>query len=294
MFFNSTVSTFFLEPWGDQRSEEESFSIFFSSRKQISDHHGIEKLEVERTASSNLASTRMNWIRTDCYEPGGSQEEGDCSSMPRKRCPLHKSIRNRQWSEVTRLYREEPSRLCNINGHGWSSLTLALYHMAPVDLISEMLSLLSPEEQTTLLSTPVPNGSRLCLHFAARYSDSLDVIKLLVEAYPPALLAASDDGVTPLERAVYYRKDAEILHYLEGATKTHQDLVTLREYNRQLRYTILMACERSRNDNHSCCILGGHADRSCLTLELYEYCKEREMIGLFWNVLDFIGVDSVP
>jgi hypothetical protein len=232
----------------------------------------------------------MNWIRGDCYEPGISQEE-DYISIPRKRCPLHKLIRNRRWSEVTDLYRRDPSQINRINGHGWSSLTLALYHMAPVDIITEMLSLLSPGEQTALMSSPVPNGSRLCLHFAARYSDNLEVMKLLTEAYPAALLITSDDGVTPLERAVYYRKDAQILHYLERATKKHQDLVTLHKYNKKLRYTIVMACEKSRNYNHSF-FVEGH-DQG-LALELYEYCKDREMIGLFWNMLGYVGVDSVP
>ncbi len=250
----------------------------------------------------------MNWIRVDCYEPNGQEPNGsqkafykqDSFCKPRRRCPLHKPIRNREWLEVRKLMREDPSQLSKMNEHGWSSLTLSIYHIAPVDIIAEMMSILSHEEQVTLLSTPVPNGSRLCLHFAARYANDLEVMKVLTGAYPPALLVKSTDGLTPFDRAVYYRKDAEILQYLEQATKKQQDLENLQKYNKDLRYSILLACERCRDsdersrDSEQSFIFGEIDGTVVLTQELYSYCKEREMISLFWNVLSYVGVNSIP
>ena len=219
------------------------------------------------------------------------KEEDTCA--PRKRCPLHKPIRDHDWSEVSRLIRVDPLQIIKANGCGWSSMTLALYHGAPVNIISDMLSFLSHKDQTALLSMKVPNGSRVCLHFAARYACHLEVIKLLTEAYPYALLLVSDDGVTPLDRAIYYRKDTEILRYLEVATKKQRNLANLKEYNDKLRLTVLMACERHRNDIPSgTCI--NPEDYPRLPSELYRYCKGREMIGLFWEMLEYVGVDSIP
>lgn len=235
----------------------------------------------------------MNLIPGEWY--GSSVSAEDALGVPRKRCPLHKAIRNRQWSVVSGIIQTDPSQIGTTNGHGWSSMTLAIYHFAPLDTISEMLSLLSPQEQAKILSTPVPNGSRLCLHFAARYASNLETIMLLTEAYPAALLVASDDSVIPLERANYYRKDADILRYLELATKKQQDLVNLQKYNKSLRHTVLLACERYRNDQHPNNYYLEEADGNCLVAcELYRYCKDREMIGLFWNVLGYVGVNSIP
>lgn len=233
----------------------------------------------------------MNWVRVDCYEPNGSHNDDICK--PRSKCALHKLIRNREWVEVRRLMRDDPSQLSKTNSHGWSSVTLSIYHIVPVDILSEMMSLLSSEEIVAILSTPVPNGSRLCLHFAARYSNDLEMIKLLTEAYPQALLVTSNDGLTPLDRAVYYRKDAEILQYLQHATRKQQDLENLQNYNKQLRYTVLLACERTQILDQTSA-LGNSDGANILTQELYWYCKEREMISLFWNVLSFVGVDSIP
>jgi ankyrin repeat protein len=155
-----------------------------------------------------------------------------------------------------------------------------------------------------LLSTPVTSGSRLCLHFAARYTDNVEVIKLLTEAYPPALLATSTDGLTPLNRAVYYRKDASIIQYLEQATQRQQNFDRLQKYNQQLRYTVLLACEKSTilcgrttDDDSSSSedtLVDESNESNALTRKLYRYCKEREMISLFGNVLSYVGVHNVP
>lgn len=237
----------------------------------------------------------VNWVWVDLTEGIITHQEDDCK--PRKKCAIHKPIRNRQWTEVRKLMREDPSQLVKTNDHGWSSLLLSIYHIAPIEIISEMMSLLSPENLVTLLSTPVTSGSRLCLHFAARYSDNVEVIKLLTEAYPQALLATSSDGLTPLNRAVYYRKDASIIQYLEQATKKQQNFDRLQKFNQQMRYTVLLACEKSRRcttnpSNSTFC--NGLNESNALTQELYEYCKEREMMGLFWNVLSYVGVHNVP
>eukprot|EP00429_Kryptoperidinium_foliaceum_P001247 CAMPEP_0176015208 /NCGR_PEP_ID=MMETSP0120_2-20121206/7218_1 /TAXON_ID=160619 /ORGANISM="Kryptoperidinium foliaceum, Strain CCMP 1326" /LENGTH=184 /DNA_ID=CAMNT_0017348169 /DNA_START=183 /DNA_END=737 /DNA_ORIENTATION=+ len=180
-----------------------------------------------------------------------------------------------------------------MNRYGWSSLTLAIYHVAPEDIISEMMGLLTDDQQQKLLSAAVPNGSRLCLHFAARYVDSLDIMRLLAESYPAALLVRSDDGVLPLDRAVYYRKDSQILRYLEEATQKQQDLVNLKRYNIKLRYTVRMACEKARQDSTEAGVVKGQPE--ALVQDLYCYCKDREeMIGLFWHMLSYVGVDSIP
>lgn len=234
----------------------------------------------------------VNWVWVDLTEGIVShQTDDDC--RPRKKCTIHKPIRNRQWAEVRKMMREDPSLLVKTNDHGWSSLLLSIYHIAPIEIISEMISLLSPENLVALLSTPVTSGSRLCLHFAARYTDNVEVVKLLTEAYPPALLATSSDGLTPLNRAVYYRKDASIIQYLEQATRKQQNFDRLRKFNQQLRYTVLWACEKARigtDSNRTFC----NNESNVLTVELYRYCKEREMISLFGNVLSYVGVHNVP
>ena len=240
----------------------------------------------------------VHWVWVDLTEGGVSQTDDDCK--PRKRCVIHKPIRNRQWTEVRKLMREDPSQLVKTNDHGWSSLVLSIYHIAPIDIISEMMSLLSPENLVAMLSTPVTSGARLCLHFAARYTDNVEVIKLLTEAYPPALLATSSDGLTPLNRAVYYRKDASIIQYLEQATRKQQNFDRLQKFNQQLRYTVLLACEKKSKmiecpDQESCNTFCDELNESnALTLELYRYCKDREMISLFGNVLSYVGVQNVP
>ena len=243
----------------------------------------------------------VNWVWVDLTQGIVSHNTSDDECKPRKKCAIHKPIRNRQWAEVRKLMREDPSQLVKTNDHGWSSLLLSIYHSAPIDIISEMMCLLSPENLVALLSTPVTSGSRLCLHFAARYTDNVEVIKLLTEAYPPALLATSSDGLTPLNRAVYYRKDATIIQYLEQATRKQQNFDRLQKYNQQLRYTVLLACERFRIGS-TCTDPSSSSNTFCdevnesnvLALELYRYCKEREMISLFGNVLSYVGVHNVP
>lgn len=236
----------------------------------------------------------MNWVRVDCYEPSGDCVSSSCSPS-RRRCPLHKPIRQANWSEVSRIMRLDPSQILKQNSHGWSSMTLCLYHLAPPEVISEMLSLLSGEEQRSLLSTPVPNGSRLCLHFAARYADDLEVIKLLTEAFPAALLSPSDDGIIPVDRAIYYRKDAGILRYLEDATKRQRNIQQLRQFNQKLRYTVLLCCERSCQNS----LMNGEGgedskdDTKPLAAGLYDICKDREMTGIFWNMLSYVGEANI-
>lgn len=172
---------------------------------------------------------------------------------------------------------------------------LAIYHSAPLEVISDMLGLVSYEEKVTLLSTPVPNGSRLCLHFASRYSSDLDVIKLITESYPHALLIKSDDGVTPLDRAHYYGKDATILNWLETKTKAHQDIYDIKRYNKELRYVVLNCCKfRWSENNLSEIDLTSATNDGDFVAHMYGYTKERAMIGLFWKVLSYVGEQNIP
>jgi hypothetical protein len=166
-------------------------------------------------------------------------------------------------------------------------MTLCLYHSAPTDVISEMLTLVPPSDQKTLLSTPIPNGSRLCIHFAARYANDLETIKLLTEAYPSALLVPSDDGILPVDRAIYYRKDATILKYLETMTKQQRNVEQLQQYNATLRYAVLLACKQQHDH-------GNDPESIRLVHDLYDYCHKREMMGIVWNMLSYVGVQSIP
>jgi hypothetical protein len=140
----------------------------------------------------------------------------------------------------------------------------------------------------------------LCLHFAARYATDVETVKLLAEAFPPALLIPSDDGIIPVDRAIYYRKDAKILHYLEKVTKQQRNREQLRYYNRTLRYTVILACQHApsykRLQQHPWRVPRGEGEDEHVVLvkELYDYCKEREMMGIFWNMLSYVGVQSIP
>ena len=288
------------------------------------------------------------------YSSWQQQPPTALESQTRRRtgkCPIHPLIRHRKWSEVTRVMKQDPSNyILQQNGQGWSSMTLCLYHSAPLEVISEMISLLSIDDQHTLLSTRIPNGSRVCLHFAARYATEVETIQVLTEAFPSALLMASDDGILPVDRAIYYRKDAAILHYLEQRTKQQRNVQLLKQFNTSLRYTVLLACEHyhhhqpqqqpqpqqwgdgSPPNHHGNCqsvvqhsqdgfiagrrgifgipklvIIGSREidedekqllprqqeQDLWLVKELYNYCKEREVMGMFWNVLSFVGVESI-
>ena len=229
---------------------------------------------------------------------------GDGMVKKRKHCPIHKLIRSQNWPAVIELAKRNPSLITEVNGVGWSSLILAIYHMAPTEVIAEMLDSLAiydagndtennANTAERLLSQTVPTGNRLCLHFATRFCSSLDVLQLLVDAYPRALLHKSDDGSTPLDRAVYYRKDKSILKWLESATKAEQSIYDLEEYNHQLRNMIWKACkvnhiyyrrhQRSPVNSETQFVLG-----------LFSYTKEREMIGLFQTVISYVGVRRIP
>jgi hypothetical protein len=177
----------------------------------------------------------------------------------------------------------------------------------------------SPRERTDLLSRALPNGRRLCLHFAARYSDDLHIIRLLVTAYPPALLLRSDDGGTALDRAKFYQKDTAIIDYLERATTAEQDRVSLSSYNRTMRATVVWCCsvlntnnnsknhvhdDNDANDDDDNDNNKGDGDNNnkddddnnniVFVSRLYQHAKEREMPGLFRTVLDYVGVHRLP
>lgn len=221
------------------------------------------------------------------------EESLDCSSWPAKRrCPLHKLIRNHSWSLVSLQMKRDPSLICFYNNMGWSSLTLSIYHSAPPDIIFQMLSLISSDDRKALLSTPVPNGSRLCLHFAARFSSNLDVIKSLTEPYPCALLVKSNDGVTPLDRALYYRQDPEILNWLEAETQKQKDFYEKEKYNQGLRATVIKCCNSRRTQVWS--FIDVPTNEADFVVQIYGFFRDREMFSLFWNVLSYVGVHSIP
>lgn len=213
---------------------------------------------------------------------------------PRKpRCPLHKNIRSHRWPTVATLMHHDPSQICRHNSVGWSSLTLAIYHLAPPEIISAMLALISHDQRASLLSTPVPNGKRLCLHFASRYARDLEVIRLIAESYPHALLVKSNDGVTPLDRAVYYRKDGEILSWLGKKTEAQKAIYEIERYNRRLRDVVVECCEvRWANIGDR----DGISEDNAVDFvsQVYGFAKERAMIALFWDVLSYVGIHNIP
>jgi len=212
---------------------------------------------------------------------------------PKPRCVLHKHIRKHTWPLVLTTMKEDPSQICRHNSVGWSSLMLSIYHQAPIYIILAMFNLITRKDRDSLLSTPVPNGSRLCLHFASRYCSDLEVIKLIPESYPPALLVQSTDGVTPLERAIYYRKDESILNWFDSKTRAQKIIYELERYNQRLRDEVVKCCEvrwlmiDDRETVRS-------ADTGGFIGQVYGYAKERAMIGLFWDVLSYVGVQSIP
>jgi hypothetical protein len=222
-------------------------------------------------------------------------------------CPLHKVIRSRRWERVHDMVDRDPKTVRQCNRHGWSSLLLAIYHRAPDWILQSMIQSQSssPRDRSELLSRALPNGRRLCLHFAARYSDDLHIIQQLVTAYPPALLLRSDDGGTALDRAKFYQKDTAIIDYLQRATTAEQDRVDLLSYNRTLRATVVWCCSllnanNSKDDNDDNNNGNGNEDNDddnnniVFVSRLYQHAKEREMPGLFRTVLDYVGVHRLP
>eukprot|EP00980_Cylindrotheca_fusiformis_P030765 scaffold25406_cov117-Cylindrotheca_fusiformis.AAC.4 len=248
----------------------------------------------------------MTWIRADCFTPTSSslrraetEEDSSCTVLmivdfdnqePRQvhqRCSLHKHIRNKAWSAVAAHIRDHPCDISKHNRVGWSSLVLALYHNAPVEVIADMLSLVQPDERHRLLSTPVPTGGRLSLHFAARFAQDLEVFKILVEPYPLALAVPSTDGNRPLDRAIYYRQDAQILQYLQDQTKKQLRLIN----NDKLRQVVLECCDTCWTRQQQVGFVArGKDEHFQFVLQFYGYTKEREMIGLFENVLSYVGI----
>lgn len=253
-----------------------------------------EPISFSMSSVESLGPLRHVAVQQTPYSASNKEEEHSLKRS-RQRQPLQKYIRKRSWSSVMTEILRDPSQIYLQNGVGWSSLILAIYHSAPCKVISKMLTLLSEDRRRYLLSTPVPTGSRLCLHFAARYSNSLEVIQLLTEPYPEALLAKSSDGVTPHERAVYYRKDTPILLWLEKETRKQKDLQNLQKYNQNLRNMVTLCCKSRWKDVKD----GGIDTISSTTyggivVHLYVFTMEREMISLFWNILSYVGVQSIP
>ena len=306
------------------------------------------------------------WVRGDCYEFSDSptttaaattttttsnsstdtiivhctkHNAAATTTTTNRCCPLHKHIRNRSWTDqVLPLIKKDPSLIMITNRVGWSSLILAIYHCAPVDVIAEMLALVTNKERINLLSTPVPNGSRLCLHFVARFSDNLEVYKLITEPYPKALVVMSDDGNKPYDRALYYRKNNDILQYLETSTKremVHVQNIKLRQvvlecchkywllssssvssssslpvlsskFQQQQKQQLLLLQEtttrrnnnNNNNNNNSISTDDDDEEEEVVVVveeeinfivNLYSYLREREMDGIFKEILSFIG-----
>jgi len=243
----------------------------------------------------------------------------------KRRSPVHKQIREKNWSVVSRQIRNDPSLISDINGVGWSSLTLAVYHKAPTYIIAEMLEFAdhhdnnneecefsysfndginnnNNQKKTTevLLSKSVTSGNRLCLHFAACYCDSLEVVQILAEAWPRALLHKSRDGYTPLDRAKHYDKDDKMLNWLEERTKEEKQTYALEQYNCLLKQCVLNACE----EHYTQKIIRGLGRPTAtfrllegdiqFVVDLYIWTKEREMIGLFQSIMSWVGVYKIP
>lgn len=202
------------------------------------------------------------------------------------RCPLHNSIRHHKWDEVLHLIDQQPDWIRRRNRMGWSSLILAVYHQAPTAVIERILRPTPSTNNSDLLALPVPNGSRLCLHFAARYTDDLATLQSIVEGYPAALLQPSADGVRAVERAQYY--DKSFHSYLVTATAQEQARADRHQYNQRLRRMVALCCARR------CCSGGVQQQQTPkdleLVLQLYRFAKEREQHCLFGAVLEYVGV----
>lgn len=213
----------------------------------------------------------MEWINT----PTASNDK----DVPFRRCRLHRDIRNHKWETVKKTIELDPTTVREYNRFGWSSLLLAIYHQAPEWVIQIMLT--QESDNTDLLSTQLPNGSRLCLHFAARYSDNLEVFKLLVEGFPSATLIPSTDGSLPVERARFYQKDPSIVNYLQKEMTAEQTRRDLQRYNRKLQFTVLLCLEHASVGSE-------------LVQKVYEYAKEREMPSLIQQIVGYVGVRALP
>ena len=125
------------------------------------------------------------------------------------------------------------------------------------------------------------------------YQFAFSYIWLITESYPKALIAKSTDGVTPLDRAIYYRQDKLILSWLEAKTKIQKTIYEINRYNQRLRYEVVKCCELrwleiGDNDSISSSNIGD------FIAQVYGYSKERAMIGLFWDILSYVGIHSVP
>ena len=204
---------------------------------------------------------------------------------PGAKNPLHKLIRARSWKLVLPLIRSDPAQILHTNRVGWTSLILSIYHNAPADVIAEMLALVSEADRKELLKTPVPNGSRLCLHFVARFSDNLEVYKLITEPYPKALIVASEDGVRPIDRATYYRKEADILNYLEMATE--KELHRLR--NQKMQQTVLECCQHLTMVGYKDERILNETSDIMFILDIYSYLRDREMDDIFCEITSYVG-----
>ena len=125
---------------------------------------------------------------------------------------------------------------------------------------------------------------------------------MLVEAYPLALVVPSADGNRPLDRAIYYHKETEILRYLEESTKKQLAFID----NIKLRRVVLDACalqwnriqrmkrvaEGNDEEEKMKLMQSNMDDKTKFVLDIYGYAKEREMIGMFWEILSYVGIPA--
>merc|ERR1719254_176730 len=103
-------------------------------------------LNLDKREISNSTKTKAQMLSntSTVYQKETGYCSESCSSLPRQvvtRCPVHKHIRNHSWSTVKSIIRNDTSQITVRNRVGWSSLILAVYHAAPVEVIAEMLSL---------------------------------------------------------------------------------------------------------------------------------------------------------
>jgi hypothetical protein len=312
----------------DRRTERTSQQADTTTRRQTGDAHEVDP---PPPPSLRLLDQQQQQI----------QDNAESQQQP-QRCPaLHKVIRTRCWERVHDAIQRDPRTVRQCNRHGWSALLLAIYHGAPDWIIQAMLlsqQLSSPTSSTKrtrqrgdgdppphstvnvtdLLSRAVPNGKRLCLHFAARYTDDLHIFQLLVEPYPTALLTRSDDGMVPLDRARFYQKDAAIIDYLQQQMTAEQNRVDLQSYNHILRETVVACCaaayamsrtgggvptigpagssnRNKKHDDDNDDDDDGTKTNVALVRRLYRHAQERGMPGLFRHtILDYVGVHRLP
>jgi len=214
----------------------------------------------------------------------------DCPGRKRNRCPLHKEIRQKEWPVVLERVRKDSSLIFIMNSVGWSSLTLAIYHGAPPELIMEMLALSPSQDLHKLLSTPIPTGRRLVLHFAVRFCKTLEVIQAIAEPHRRALLHKSEDGVTPLDRARYYRQDASILDWLTRATEQEERKWLRQKQNKRLQQEVRCCCHILYKSGDRQEFPSQLDDGARFVVSLFSYMEEREMKLLFEEILAYVGI----